>query len=103
MVRARPTTSGPETVVRRSTTDSVAMPRSWRAASSCAALRSAGSATYSRSHETPTRTSVHLHAECPAEPDVALDHLAHVAQPVAEHESALDTHTEGEARVDLRV
>ncbi len=43
------------------------------------------------------------HPERPGEPGVALDHVVHVADPVAEHQGALDAHAEREAGVDLRV
>src|SRR5699024_2798223 len=41
--------------------------------------------------------------EWQGEADVAFYHVAHVRQPVAELQGALDTHTKGEARVLLRV
>src|SRR6266545_3754081 len=98
MASTRPTTSGPATVVRRSAIDSTSRPTRTSAASSSSALRSAGSSTYSRSQDSDTRTS-DLHPERAGEPGVALDHVAHVRHPVAEHERALDAHAEGEPGV----
>ena len=44
-----------------------------------------------------------LHPEGRGEPDVALDHVAHVGDVVAEHQRALDAHAEREAGVALGV
>src|SRR5690606_13866135 len=103
MVSTRPTTRGPCTVVAWSTTDSTSMPRLLSVRSSCSAVRSAGRSTYSRNQDSPTRISVHLHAERSGEPHVALAHLPHVAEPIAEHQGAFDAHAEGESGVHLRV
>src|SRR5215468_7667452 len=97
----RPTTSGPSTVDRRSTISSTSMPMRTSACSSAAGCT--GTSTYSRSQETPIRTRLTFHSESPGEAHIALHHVVHVADPVAEHQGALDTHPERETRVDIRV
>src|SRR4051794_37560549 len=99
-VSTRPTSSGPSTVERRSTIDSTSMPWPTRARSSRSG--SVGASTYSRSQETGTRTSL-THPESRGEADVALHHVVHVADSVAEHQGALDPHPEGEPGVHVRV
>src|SRR5690349_12761305 len=64
--------------------------------------------TWPASQDRGTRTWVapgngRSDAEGAAEPDVALDHVAHVGEAVAELQGALEAHAEREARVDVRV
>src|SRR5919112_422290 len=99
----RPTTRPPLTVAPWSTTDSTSMPRLVNASSSSTAVSDGGSSTYSRSQDSDVRISSDPHAERTGEPDIALDHLAHVADAVAEHQRPLHTHAEREAGVALRV
>src|SRR5664280_1575385 len=44
-----------------------------------------------------------LHPELRAEPHVSLDHLAHVLNPVTQHEGPFDTHAERETCIPIRV
>ena len=44
-----------------------------------------------------------LHSERAGEPDVTLDHVAHVRDTMAEHQRPLDAHAESESTVDIRI
>ena len=50
-------------------------------------------------HPAPPARASGLHPECLGEPNVALDHVAHVGDVVAEHHRPLDAHAEREAGV----
>src|SRR4029450_8344150 len=58
---------------------------------------------YARRQGRGTRTASDLHAVVQAEPDVALDHVVHVLDPVAEHHGPLEAHAEGEPAVAVGV
>src|SRR3954468_4358139 len=120
----RPTTSGPVTGSGR-WISSTSRPSRTKAASSSSAVVPAGMSTYSASQPMGTLTAsprcsaarslrsslagarrdAHslLHPECAREPDVALDDVAHVADPRAELQRPLDPHAEGESGVLLRI
>src|SRR5207237_5194571 len=58
-----------------------------------------------RSGGAVSHAAVHLAVDAKwfGEPHIALDHVAHVRDAVAELQGPLQAHAEGEARVDLRV
>src|SRR5262245_13025315 len=95
----RPTTSGP-------TTEPPSIPSSSRPTRARAAATSSGvepgiRSTDSASHLSGILGISDLHSELLREADVALDHVAHVFDAVAEHERALNAHAEGEGGVLL--
>src|SRR4051794_32893148 len=108
--RTRPATSGP---FRSGPRWMSSTSRPTRTNASPTASTSVGRpSTWAASQDRGTRTETllrslvgrpDLHAEGAAEPHVALDHLAHVGQAVAELQSALQAHAEREARVHLDV
>src|SRR3954452_24885794 len=103
-VSTSPTTSGP--VTDGSTMRSSSRPTLTRAAASCAAVVPAGTSVCSASQVSGTygmSVAPSGGAELQREADVALDHVVHVSDAVAEHQGALDAHAKGEAGVDVRV
>src|SRR5690606_11822852 len=97
----RPTTSGP-------VTPPPSMPSSSRPTRASAVATSSGVEPGTRSTDSSSHFSGILgmsdhHPELLREAHVALDHVAHVLDAVAEHERALDAHAERERRVLVRV
>src|SRR6188768_3157340 len=97
----RPTTSGPRT-------PPPSMPSSSRPTRAKAAATSSGVEPGSRSTDSASQVRgilgmSDLHAKLLGEAHVALDHVTHVLDAVAEHERALDAHAESEGGVLIRV
>ena len=94
----RPTTRSPLTVAAWSTIDSTSMPRSTSASLELGGGQRRPAGRRTRAARTATifiaQTSM---PNVAGEPHVALDHVAHVADPVAEHQRPLDAHAEREA------
>src|SRR4051795_7353888 len=105
-----PTTSGPVTCSGR-WISSTSRPRRTKAVSRSSTDVPAGMSTYSASQPMGTRITLSsprdgwslLYPERSCEPNIALDDVAHVADPRAELQRPLDAQAEGEAGVLLRI
>src|SRR5690606_7153327 len=99
-----PTTSGP--VTGGGTICSSSSPTATSAAARVSAVVPGATSTCSASQDSGTygiSVAPSGGAELEGEAHVSLDHVAHVGDAVAQHESAFDAHTEREPGVDVRV
>src|SRR6478752_10365904 len=103
IVSTLPTTSGPVIWSPGFSIASSLRPSAVNRAARSSVETSAGRSTYSRIQETGAFMSSEFRSECRGEADVALEELAQVLDPLAEHQRAVDAHAEGEAGVALGV
>src|ERR1017187_9235808 len=82
--------------------DSTSSPAAVSRLATSVAAAGSGSGAYSRSQESGTRIS-DLHPERPAEPHVAFHRIPDLAEPVPDHQAALDAEPEREPAVPVRV
>src|SRR5687768_7990527 len=102
MSTTRPATIGPVTGPS-GLTSSTSMPMRVNASASSSGVGISSKPRCSTSQLTGMRTGSGLRSEWLGEADIALDHVAHVGQAVAELQRPLEAHAEREAGVDVRV